>query len=445
MLSKKTASLAAVVLWGIAVAATPAGFSGSFSTVASSASRRGTEIASLQAVFPESADVREAFQRALQEGRLLSPPRENAWELYQQYQRLPVPDTQKEAAQEDLRIALATAGDRVLGAYRRGDTVTPLSASHFEEGAQLFARASELAPDDAALSLKAKFMQGRALVERRRFPEGMNLLRQVIASDPETAYSYNALGIAYLEQQRWNEAIQNFRDASGRAANWVYPHFNLARVYAAQRRYREAEQEFKVGIALGTELGLKYSYLYYNLGILLVYQGRFDEAEQHFRRAIEMKPDDALSLHNLGLIFERRGDQSQAEGYFREAADFDAQMVEPRLRLAEIYRRRRRADLREAILREAVAGDPRNAVALESLARFLLESKKLDEAEQAFLQMLSGERNAPVALAGLGDVHAAQQRFAEAAEDYRQALTRTTDRSLRRELERKVRAVERQP
>lgn len=405
--------------------------------------RGGFEVASLQGAIPQGTEVLGAFERALNEGRLVSPPGENAWELYRQFEQLPIPETQKEDVQEELLIALATAGDRVLGAYRRGDAVIPLSAAHYEEGAQLFGRASELSPDDETLAAKARFMQGRALVERRQFQQGIDVLRQVVAADPDAAYPYNALGIAYMEQQRWNEAIQNFRAASERAEKWIYPRYNLSRVYAALARYRDAEQELRTGISLAGSLGLRYSYLHYNLGILHLFQGRPNEAEQEFRRAIEMKPDDAMSHHNLGLIYQRRNNSREAENYFRRAADLDPRLVEPRLKLAEVYRQRRDRELEEAALREAAVADPRNAAATEALGRFLLDNRRLDEAEQAYLQLLGADPQSVVALAGLGDVHTAQGNFAQAAEDYRQAIARATDARARRELEQKLRAVER--
>ena len=405
--------------------------------------RTRVEVASLQGAIPQGTEVLGAFERALDEGRLVSPPGENAWEFYRRFEQLPVPETQKEDIQEELLIALATAGDRVLGAYRRGDAVIPLSAAHYEEGAQLFGRASELSPDDETLAAKARFMQGRALVERRQFQQGIDVLRQVAAADPDAAYPYNALGIAYMEQQRWNEAIQNFRSASERAEKWIYPHYNLSRVYAALARYREAEQELRAGIALGNQLGLRYSYLHYNLGILHLFQGRANEAEQEFRRAIGLKADDAMSYHNLGLIYQRRNNSREAENNFRRAADLDPRLVEPRLKLAEVYRQRRDRELEEAALREAVVADPRNAAAMEALGRFLLENRNLAEAEQVFLQMLTGNPQSAAALTGLGDAHAAQGNFAEAAEDYRQAIARTTDARMRRDLEQKLRAVER--
>ena len=402
----------------------------------------GAALASLAPLLPEGDEVRVAFQRALREGRLLPPATDNAWDLYQRFTQLPVPQEQKEALGDDLIIALGTAGDRLLAAYRRGDQVIKLDAARYEEGAQLFSRASQLDPTDRMLQAKARFMEGRALVARGRYSDAISLLRQAVALDPDGAYGYNALGIAYMEQQGWNEAIENFREASARAEKWVYPHFNLAQVYFHTQRYREAEQEYKQGIALGTELGLKYFYLHNNLGVLYLNQGRLQEAEQQFRRALEMSADNPDAHYNLGLVFEQRGSRSQAEAYFRRAAELDARHVAARLRLAEIYRQRRDRPAEEQILRQAVAGDPQNAMALESLGRLLLEAKRLEEAEQVFMQMLPLDPNSPFPLIWLGDVHAAQRNFEQAAEDYRLALARTADPKLRRELHRKLEAVE---
>ena len=404
--------------------------------------RRGVEVAALQNMIPQGVEVLGQFQSALDEGRLLNPPGENAWELYQRFEQLPVAEVEKEDIQDELLIALATAGDRVLASYRRGDAVIPLTAANYQEGAQLFGRAAQLSPDDETLANKARFMEGRALVENRQYQQGINVLLQVVAADPDAPYTYNALGIAYMEQQQWNEAIRNFRLASDRAEKWVYPHYNLSRVYAALSRFPDAEAELRRGIALGEELGLRYSYLYYNLGILYLFQGRANDAEQQFRRAIELKPGDALSYHNLGLIYQRRNNAQEAETFFRKAADLDPRLVEPRMKLAEMYGQRRDVELQESALREAVSADPRNAAAVGALARFLFDTRRLEDAEQLFLQMLAGDLQPEAALTGLGDVHAAQGDFAQAAEDYRQAIARTTDARIRRDLEQKLRNAE---
>ncbi len=396
-----------------------------------------------RAAISPSDELRNSFEQSIRDGRLLAPPGNNAIELHQRYTALPVEEDDRAEADEKLVIALASAGDKVLWAYRRGDQVIRLDAAKYEEGARLFGRASEVAVDDISLQAKAKFMQGRAQVENRQFAAGISTLREAIALDPEAAFSYNALGIAYMQQQRWNDAIENFRAASARADKWVYPHYNLANVYASQQRYREAEEEFRVGIQLGQELGMRYSYLHYNLGVLYLFQGRLPQAEEQFRRAIEMKPDEAMAHHNLGLIFEQRNNQREAEASFRRAADLNAKLIEPRMKLAEIYRRQRNPQLQQSVLREAVNAGATVAGPYETLGRVLLNDKKFADAEMVYMQMLGAGVEPVIALTGLGDVHAAQGNRAQAADDYRQAIARSTDRRVTGELERKLRNVER--
>jgi tetratricopeptide (TPR) repeat protein len=401
----------------------------------------GSENASLQVLRAESAETHAALEKAIRDGHLLNPPGNNAWELYQRFNQMPVPDADKDEVRDDLVIAMASAGDRVLSAYRRGDQVVHLDAAKYEEGAQLFGRASQIDPDDTQLQSKAKFFSGRLLVEKQQYAEGISVLRDAIMVDPNAAYPYNALGIAYMEQKKWNDAITSFQQASARAEKWVYPHYNLARAYAAMDRYRDAEREFKRGIEIGNDLGLKYAYLHYNLGVLYLFQGQSNEAEQEFRRAIEMNPSDALSYYNLGLVLDKRGKSEQAENFYRRATEFDAKMMEPRMKLVEIYHNQKRPDLEEKELRDAVAADPSNTSASESLGRFLFAAKKMDQAEQVYMQMLTSRADPATALSGLGDVHAAQGKRDQAAEDYRQAISRSTDPKATQNLEKKLRSV----
>jgi len=125
-----------------------------------------------------------------------------------------------------------------------------------------------------------------------------------------------------------------------------------------------------------------------------------------------------------------------------QVAEAQHKEAEARMKLAELYGQRRDVELQESALREAVSADPRNAAAVGALARFLFDTRRLEDAEQLFLQMLAGDLQPEAALTGLGDVHAAQGDFTQAAEDYRQAIARTTDARIRRDLEQKLRNAE---
>lgn len=229
--------------------------------------------------------AQQAMVHAIEEGRLVWPVGNSAWDHYQRYVLRPLSDNQRHEADDRMVIALGSAGDQILFTYRRGNEVIPLGAAKYEEGARLFGYASEIDPLDLQLQAKAKFMEGQLLIEKHEHSEGIQALRQSIVLDPNAAYAYNALGIVYLQQKRWKEAVANFRAATERAEMWVYPRFNLFRAYTRLNRLQEAERELRTGIEIGDALGTEYSYLHYNLAVLYLYQGRFQEADVEFRHA----------------------------------------------------------------------------------------------------------------------------------------------------------------
>ena len=230
-------------------------------------------------------EARQAMVQAIDEGRLVSPLGNSAWDHYESFVRSLPKEGQRLEADDQMVIAFASAGDQILCEYRRGEQVVSLDAASYEEGARLFGYASEIAPFDLALQAKAKFMAGQAQAKKGNFSEAARALQQAVSLDPAAAYSYNALGQVYLEQGRWGDAIENFRSATARAGKWIYPRFNLFQAYMQMNRFSDAEEELQIGIEIENELGISYSYLHYNLARLYLYQGRYQEAAVEFRRA----------------------------------------------------------------------------------------------------------------------------------------------------------------
>lgn len=398
------------------------------------------QFASLAPQASREDQVRLAFQKALEEGRLLSSEN-SAWSIYEQSAQQGLPEGLRDDLKDDLTIALATAGEKTISAYRRGDQVITLGAGEYEQAADLFAHASRLDPESREHQAKAKFLAGRALVARSRFAEAVALLRESVELDPRTAYSYNALGIAYMEQGSWNEAVRGFREALARADKWIYPRANLGRTYVAMGRYEEAEREFLRGIQIGAELGIRYSYLHYNLGMLYLHQNRTSEAQEQFRRAIAANAGDFRSHYNLALIDEERGNRQAAESGFRRAVALSPGFTEAWLRLAGLYRRQRRSEEEETALRAAAEANPRDAAILEPLGQLMLDRKLAAEAEQVVLRWVAAAPEAAPPFALLGDIHAAQGKLDQAADDYGQALARASDEKLRASLRKRLESL----
>ena len=135
-------------------------------------------LASLRPMLPSAPDLRQDFQQALKDGKLLTPVGQSAWDLYQQFARSPAPATEREDARDSLAIALEDKGQEVLLAYLNGDA-RPLSADQYAVGAQLFERASELSPEFPKLKAKARFCQGRALVANNQLGPAEAALKEI--------------------------------------------------------------------------------------------------------------------------------------------------------------------------------------------------------------------------------------------------------------------------
>ena len=306
----------------------------------------------------EGDEIASAMRDAIEAGTLLDPAPGNAWDLYQQFVRLPISQNDKDDATDDMVIALSGFAEKVLSAYRRGEQVIRLGADRYVEGARAFTYASQLDPDDVQLKAKATFLDGRALAAGKRCAEAIRVLEEAISYDPRASFGYNGLGICYLEQKLWNEALEKFQAASERAPNWIYPRANIALVYLQRGRYRDAEKELLDAIERANAIKRPYAYLHVNLGTLYLLQKKLTDAEKQFATALQISPGDPVARNNL------------------EA-------------LANAYLRARQLDSAERAFKLAVQQQPSSAAVLEGLGDVYKAQGKPDLAVPQYTQALS--------------------------------------------------------
>ncbi len=392
------------------------------------------------ALLPNLAldNLRLGFQQALQDGRLLAPKLQSAWDQYRQLLQSSVPQSEKEDARDALAVSLENEGQKILQTYLRGDA-SPLTAQDYRAGEAYFSRAAELNPDEKKLQAKARFCAGRALLFDKRLSDAENALRESVRIDPGGAYAHNALGKCYTDMGRPDDAVREFRTAFDNAPRWAYPHYNLAITYGQTRHYREAEQEYKAAI----ELGPNYAYLYINLGDLYLEQlHRQDDAEKAFRKAAEL--GDPLAYNWLGALYWKRGDLRLAESNFRKAIEVVPNSVAARINLAQLLYDQNRKDDAEQMLRAAAQLDMGNPTPHLRLADLLLERGKLEDAEVEYVVVIGQLPDDPVAREHLADLHVKQKRFNEAIREYTQAMQLARDPADRARIDRKEKSAEKQ-
>ncbi len=203
------------------------------------------------------------------------------------------------------------------------------------------------------------YLRGRYLWQRREaasINEGIALLREAIALDPDFAGAYATLAAAYhklplYDPEADNAACQSLAEAAAREAiakdpDLVDAHSTLASILAVSHRYDDAEAAFKRALELGPEDSAAQHWY----AVFLLNTGRLDEALEHIRIAEALDPlngaiagtygnitfalsqtDEAIAKYEtalqlgwadaanafLGAVFIHLGDKDRAEAHLR--------------------------------------------------------------------------------------------------------------------------------
>ncbi|MBE7537949.1 MAG: tetratricopeptide repeat protein [Opitutaceae bacterium] len=98
---------------------------------------------------------------------------------------------------------------------------------------------------------------------------------------------------------------------------------------------------------------------------------RLADAEACFRRALQYKPDCAITHNNLGLVLYRRGRLSEAEAAYRQSIAISPERAKTWANLANVLRDWMRFDESEDALRKAIELEPGENISRSNLI-FLL-------------------------------------------------------------------------
>ena len=423
------------------------------------------------AFFEEQAaeDV-DRFNAALNAGRILPDQPDSAFNILQKLQSELSPEQYKER-ENQLEIALENKAQEVLLRYLQGEE-TPQTKDDFSQGGRYMQAARQLIKESLFLEGRQDFFSGRAMLFDKQFPQAAQLLEDSVRFDPNAAYGYNALGIAYLEQAQYERAIPAFRDATRRATHWAYPWHNVALAYVETGDYRNAIRAYQEAIRLAPQ----YSYLPYNLGLVYQRINRRKDAEASYKKAIELEPDKPEPYNALGTLKASQGKRAEAERLYRESLQKNSKLLAARHNLAillfsEKGREQEAIDLWRQNLNDspdylpsrinlagalAERGDNAGAIqeyrailnvkpdyvaARTALAGLLAKTGDADSALQQLRDLSQKDAQNFSIFEQIGDLEASRKHGAEARAAYQSALKLAPDRGARKRINNKLKAL----
>jgi len=154
-------------------------------------------------------------------------------------------------------------------------------------------------------------------IDRRRFPEAIELLEQVVAERPDFALAHGKLGMILYETGRREEGMAALERVNEIDPDDGYGLALLGYIALLQQDWEAAEKHYLAAAALEPYSAK----IEFYLGTVRTELGRYDEAYGHLTKALAIEPARRDAKLALAVVHSKRGEHEQAIALARELAD----------------------------------------------------------------------------------------------------------------------------
>ncbi|MHB8210972.1 MAG: DUF29 family protein [Acidithiobacillus sp.] len=209
------------------------------------------------------------------------------------------------------------------------------------------------------------------------YPEDEQVLRNLLASDPQHAQAWCNLAVIYMGKKRNAEAESLFRQSLTLDPDYPEGLLNYAVLLENLERREEAEKALRRAV----EIRPDYYKAFTNLGYVLSQMERYEEAEAMLRHALEINPDYPVALLNISLPLHKRKHFAESERFLRRAMNLDPHYEDAALNLFVCLYGLEKYIEAEEFLRRFIADNPESSEVMSKLGIFLFHQGRAAESE----------------------------------------------------------------
>ena len=247
-----------------------------------------------------------------------------------------------------------------------------------------FALAQQGQSEDQSLQIAAQHIEGGD------FAGAADLVRKVLAGNPNSFIAYNLLGVCLAQAGDIEGARSSFQKALALNPQLASVHVNLGKLLIKMHEEAAAIQQFKAAIAIDPEILIRdpASYSAFNIfGLCLMNDGKYEEARRAFEHAIHINPRYVPARVNMGnaLVALRRDADALKE--FLEVIALQPNDLLALKNLGLIYGRQEKFDLAMKYLERARTLAPRDTEINVALAGAEISAGKASEAKRVIAEL----------------------------------------------------------
>jgi tetratricopeptide (TPR) repeat protein len=226
-------------------------------------------------------------------------------------------------------------------------------------------------------SSEARRMLGVALGADERYEPSVTAFGEAIRLNALDERARLSLAGTLVAAGRLEEAEQMLRDTIASIPESARAHYELARLYQSLERRRDAIVHLQAVVAAHPLIGL--DHLFDLIGTLSVAEGDVDGALDAFSRRVDAHPNNAIAHRRLGLTFLQQGHHEHALAEFAAALLLDDGDAEAYTGRAQVYLQRGSYAAAEEASRRALERDPEHLAARYALGASLLRLGRAEE------------------------------------------------------------------
>ena len=228
----------------------------------------------------------------------------------------------------------------------QGEVDAYRSAHQFSKALDVAQKAVAANPKDSDL----KLMLAGELADQGHPDEGLAMARSLLdgASPDEQRGIWFAIGQMHVRLHRWKDAEEAFDKGDALATkkeDRTYLFFLRGELAERQKHYDQAEQFFNQALNLDPENTMTLNYL----GYMWADKGeKLPEALKMIRKAVESEPWNGAYLDSLGWVYFKMGEYELAEDNLRQAVNRDQTDATVHMHLGDLYEKTGRIRLAAA-------------------------------------------------------------------------------------------------
>ena len=240
-----------------------------------------------------------------------------------------------------------------------------------------------------------KTQEATSLAFAGQMKQSVELLKGVLAKDPDLIDTRNLLGQFQQKLGRPEEAAGSFRKVLEHDPLNLVSHYNLGVEYFQLHRFDDAAKELQATLALGSVRGAGAEQ--FNrpseemLGKIWMEKGDLGRAREQFNHLLSVFPQDFAAHYNLGWLAFEDSDGEEATRQLRAALEIEPNNALAHYALGTVYLQRENLAEARAQFTLAINLDPKFAQAHYDLGLVLSQSNMRDEATREFRKALEAD------------------------------------------------------